>query len=38
VLPLSGFKHYDNPYCTAEMPCSKMEVRTENYLLRLDFA
>jgi hypothetical protein len=37
VLPLSGFKHYENPYCTAEMPCSKMEVRTENYLLRLDF-
>jgi hypothetical protein len=37
VLPLSGFKHYENPYCSAEIPCSQMEVRTENYLLRLNF-
>ncbi len=35
--PLSGFKHFDNPYTQADLPCQEMEVRTEHYLLRLDF-
>jgi hypothetical protein len=35
--PLSGFKHYENPYSVAEFPCSQMEIRYEDYLLRLDF-
>jgi hypothetical protein len=35
--PLSGFKHFENPYTTAELPCSQMEIRTEEYLLRLNF-
>lgn len=30
-------KHFDNPYTQATLPCLDMEVRTENYLLRLDF-
>lgn len=30
--PLSGYKHYENPYCTAELPVSEMEVRTANFL------
>jgi hypothetical protein len=34
---LSGFKHYENPYCVAELPASEMEIRTDNYLLRLHF-
>ena len=34
---LSGFKHYDNPYCVAEFPASELEVRTDNYLMRFRF-
>lgn len=34
---LSGFPHYENPYCTAPFPCSEIEIRTADYLLRLDF-
>ena len=37
VQPLSGFKHFENPFSTAELPCDQMEIRTEEYLLRLDF-
>jgi hypothetical protein len=35
--PLSGFKHYENPFSTAELPCTEMEIRTADYLLRLHF-
>lgn len=35
--PLSGFKHFENPYTTAELPCKNMEIKTEQYVLRLDF-
>ncbi|MBN1640068.1 MAG: hypothetical protein JXA09_02440 [Anaerolineae bacterium] len=30
--------HYDNPFCSAEYPCERMEIRTSDYLLRLRFA
>jgi hypothetical protein len=36
-LPLTGFKHYENPYCVAELPAVQLEVRSQDYLLRLDF-
>jgi hypothetical protein len=36
-LPLNGFKHFETPYCVAELPCKTMEIRTLEYVLRLDF-
>jgi hypothetical protein len=35
--PLSGFKHYENPYCVADWPASQMEIRFGDHLLRLRF-
>jgi hypothetical protein len=37
-VPLSGFPHYSNPYSMAEMPCSSMEIRFNDDLLRLNFS
>lgn len=34
---LTGFNHYENLYCTAELPAAKMEIRSQDYLMRLDF-
>jgi len=36
--PLADFKHYENPYCIAELPATQMDIRYDEYLLRLDFA
>jgi hypothetical protein len=33
--PLSGFRHYENPYCVVDLPAKEMEVRTQSYALRL---
>ena len=35
---LSGFKHFENPYTTVDFPCEQMEIKTEEYVLRLDFS
>jgi hypothetical protein len=35
--PLSGFKHYDNPYCVAEMGAPQMDVQFGEYIVRLHF-
>ncbi len=35
--PLSGYKHYENPFTSTDLPCTQMEIKTEDYLLRLDF-
>ena len=35
--PLSGFAHYDGPFCSAELPASQMEIRHGEYVLRLHF-
>ena len=35
--PVSGFKHIENPYCTAELPSTKMDISYGEYLLRLIF-
>ena len=37
VVPLGGFDHYDNAYCRMARGASEMEIRSENYLMRLDF-
>ena len=34
---LSGFKHYDNPYCTCERGAKEMEIRYGQDALRLHF-
>ena len=36
--PITDFKHYENPYCVADLPASQMEIRFGDYLLRLDFS
>ena len=33
--PLSGFKHYENPYCVVELPVSEMDIRFGDYVMRL---
>jgi hypothetical protein len=35
--PITGFKHYENPYCVADLPASKMDIRVGEYMMRLDF-
>jgi hypothetical protein len=36
--PLKGYKHFENPYCTADLPAERMEIQFNQSLLRLDFA
>jgi hypothetical protein len=36
--PIAGFKHYENPYCVAELPAEQMEIRHGDQALRLNFA
>lgn len=38
IEPLTGFKHYDNPYCVAELNSSQLEVRFGEQAMRLNFA
>jgi len=35
--PLSGFKHYENPYCITELSASEMDIRFGDYVMRLAF-
>ena len=35
--PLSGFKHYENPFVTADYPCKQMDVAFGEDILRLNF-
>ncbi|HEY63857.1 MAG TPA: hypothetical protein G4O02_04745 [Caldilineae bacterium] len=35
--PITGFKHYENPYCEVDLPAEHMEIRFRDYLLRLHF-
>ncbi len=37
ALPLSGFPHYENPFCTAPYPCDSMDIAYEDNLMRLHF-
>ena len=35
--PLSGFKHYESPFVTADFPCKQMDIAFGEDLLRLNF-
>jgi hypothetical protein len=35
---IADFRHYENPYCTVAMPARQIEIRTNHYLLELDFS
>ena len=35
--PLSGFKHLDNPYCSAELPAQIMDIEFSGDVMRLSF-
>jgi hypothetical protein len=35
--PIAGFRHYDNPYCMADLPASQMDIRFGDQLMRLNF-
>ena len=37
-IPLSGFKHYDNPYCTSDLNAEMMEICYGDEMMRLDFS
>ena len=37
-ISLAGYKHYENPHCMADFPCTQMEIHHGEYLLRLDFS
>ncbi len=34
---IDGFKHIENPYCTVDLPATGMEIRFDEYLLKLNF-
>jgi hypothetical protein len=36
--PLDGFKHYDSPYCVAELGAEQMEISYGDELMRLHFS
>lgn len=36
--PLGGFKHYNSPYCTAELGDEQMEIQFLDQMVRLDFS
>ena len=36
--PLSGFPHYDNPYCVTDLPATNLEVSYGDQTMRLNFA
>ncbi|MDH7487309.1 MAG: hypothetical protein QHJ81_13680 [Anaerolineae bacterium] len=38
IQAITGFKHYDNPYCVADLPATQMEVRYGDQALRLNLA
>jgi hypothetical protein len=36
-VAITGFPHYENPYCTAELPAEQMDIEVGGYLMRLQF-
>ena len=38
VEPITGFKHYDNPYCVAELNSSQLEISFGEQAMRLNFS
>jgi hypothetical protein len=35
--PITGFKHYENPYCDADWPASQLDIGSRGQVLRLEF-
>lgn len=35
--PITGFKHYENPYCEADLPAKQLEIRYGDEMMRLTF-
>jgi len=35
--PITGFKHYENPYCLVDLPAETMDVSVGGYMMRLTF-
>jgi hypothetical protein len=35
--PITGFKHIENPYCTAEFPAGEMQITYQDNLFKLNF-
>jgi hypothetical protein len=35
--PITGFKHYDGPYCEVDWPAEQMDIRLGEQVLRLEF-
>jgi hypothetical protein len=35
--PISGFKHIENPYCTADLDARHLDISHDGFLLRLNF-
>ncbi|MEZ4677537.1 MAG: hypothetical protein R2932_25310 [Caldilineaceae bacterium] len=38
VEPITGFKHYDNPFTTSELGAAEMVIRSWNHAMQLDFS
>ena len=36
--PITGFRHYDNAYCQAQLPAEEMIIQFQTQQMRLDFA
>lgn len=34
---ITGFKHYENPYCVADLPATEMDINVGGYVMRLTF-
>jgi hypothetical protein len=35
--PITGYRHYDSPYCQVDWPASQMDIRLGDQVLRLEF-
>jgi hypothetical protein len=36
-VALTGFPHYENPYCTVDLPAEQMDIQFGGYVMRLQF-
>lgn len=36
--PITGFQHYENPYCVADLPASQLEIQFRDLMVRLHYA
>jgi hypothetical protein len=36
VEPITGFKHYESPYCVEELPAEKIDIGFGEFVMRLE--